>query len=66
MEVWYLLDDKPLQQEDIKKLYKKLSGCEYEPPAESNCVLRVSLEIGDTEEADRQMRIPSKVKRPMK
>ena len=61
MEVWYLLDDRTKAK--LSNLYKKLSGCEYEPPGESNCVLRVSIEIGDTEEADRQMRIASKVKR---
>ena len=64
MEVWYLLDDKPEQQEALKELYKKLPPYrEYKAPDEGSCVLRVSLEIGDTEEADRQMRIASKVKR---
>ena len=60
MEVWYLLNERTKVK--LSKLYRKLSGCEYIPPGESNCVLRVSLEIGDTEEADRQMRIASKVK----
>ena len=57
---------KPVITEAEQFFHKEDAGSEYEPPDESDCVLRVSLEIGDTEEADRQMRLPTKMKRPMR
>ena len=61
MLIWYLVNDET--REALARRHKEDAGGEYEPPDESNLVQRVSIEIGDTEEADRQMRIPSRVKR---
>ena len=61
MLIWFMVNERT--REALARRHKEDAGCKYIPPDESDCVLRVSIEIGDTEEADRQMRIASKVKR---